>query len=112
MDNVVNGINESELCNLSLEILDRADSISLLFDKLDNCMDKLPTCYQGDPCKKLIEHYKELSSNYSTIKNNIVSYSDDLVALIRKMNDEDKKLTSLFNEYTADINNQTKNIVN
>lgn len=112
MKDVVAGINEDELSNLSLEVLDYADRISEIFDKIDAFMDRLPSYYQGESCSALINYYKELTPYYSIIKNNIVSYSDDFIELIRKMQDNDKYLVTLFQNYTDDTINKIKSIMN
>lgn len=108
MYDTVEGINEEELSSLTIEILDYADRISEIFDKLDDTIEKLPSCYQGKPCKEILSKYKDLSSNYSTIKDNITSYSDDLLALIRKMRDNEKSLTTLFQGYSDELDSKTK----
>lgn len=112
MDNVVAGINEEDLSSLSLEVLDYADRISEIFDRIDSCMDKLPNYYQGLPCQELIDFYNELSPYYSIIKDNIISYSEDFIKLIKKMQDNDKCLVTLFQNYTDDAKNKIKSIMN
>lgn len=112
MNDVVAGINEDDLSNLSFEVLDYADRISEIFDKLDACMDRLPNHYQGIPCNDIINLYNELVPYYSIIKENIISYSDDFIELIKKMQENDNYLTKLFQEYTDDTKNKTKSIIN
>lgn len=109
---IVAGINEDELSSLSLEILDYSDRISEILDKIDSCMDKLPNHYKGSPCTVLINQYNELKPYFSIIKNNIISYSDDLIALIKKMQDNDKTLTTLFQNYTDGAKDKLKSITN
>lgn len=109
---VVAGINEDELSLLSLEILDYSDRITEIFDKIDSCMDRLPNYYQGTPCVALMSYYKQLTTYYSIIRDNIVTYSDDLIALIKKMQENDKFLTTLFQNYTDDTKNKMKSIIN
>ena len=111
MKDVVAGINEDELSNLSLEVIDYADRISEIFDKIDACMDKLPTHYQGETCSSIINFYNELTPYYSIIKDNIISYSDDFIELIKKMQDNDKYLVSLFQNYTDDTIKKIKSIM-
>lgn len=112
MNDVIAGINEEDLSSLSLEVLDYADRISEIFDKMDTCMNKLPNHYQGSPCKELIDFYNELSTYYPVIKKNIISYSDDFIALIQKMQDNDKYLTTLFQDYTDNTKEKIKSIMN
>ncbi len=111
MNDAVAGINEDELSSLSLEVLDYADRISEIFDKIDACMNKLPNHYQGSPCSKLIDYYNNLKIYYPVIKNNIISYSDDFIALIKKMQDNDKTLVTLFQNYTDETKNKIKSIM-
>lgn len=111
MKEIIIGINEDELSNLSLEVLDYADRISEIFDKIDVCMDKLSNHYQGSSCSSLVNIYNELTPYYSIIKDNIISYSDDFIELIKKMQDNDKYLTTLFQNYTDDTLNKIKSIM-
>ena len=110
MEDFVTGIKEDELSNLSIEILDYSDRISEIFDKLDSCIEKLPTYYQDQACTKLINYYRELAEYYPVIKRNINSYSDDLVSLIKKMRENDKYISSLFQGYTEDTKNKIKSV--
>lgn len=111
MDYNVTGINEEDLSSLSIEVLDYADRITEIFDKIDACMDRLPDYYQGESCSALMNFYNELVPYYSIIKNNIVSYSDDFIELIKKMQDNDKYLVTLFQNYTDDAINKIKSIM-
>lgn len=110
MKDAIVGIREEDLRSLCLEILDYADRISEIFDKIDLKMDKLPEYYQGDSSTKIQAYYNNLSSNYLTIKNNVISYSDDLICLIQKMKENEKYLLSLFNNYTIDTKNKIKSV--
>lgn len=108
MDEVVAGIREGELAALSLEVSDYARRISGIFSKIDGAMMQLKNCYQGEPADKLMERYGEIKSLFPVVKNNISSYSDDLMAIIRKMNAGDKRLTGLFEELTSDVKSQIR----
>lgn len=112
MDDVIAGINEDELGNLSLEVIDYADRISEIFDRIDTCMERLPLHYEGTPCTEIMNFYNKLTPFYGIIKNNILSYSDDFIELIRKMQDNDKYLAKLFQTYTDETINKTKSIMN
>ena len=112
MKNVVMGINEDGLKSLSLEVIDSADRISEIFDKIDACMDKLSGCYQDSSSVKLLEYYNDFRENYSVIKGNIKSYSDDFIELIEKMRENDNYLISLFQNYTNDTYDKIKSIEN
>lgn len=105
-------ISEDDLGSLSLEILDYVDRISEIFDKLNACIDKLPNHYQGEPCREFMNKYQELSTYFPIIKGNLTTYSDDLISLINKMRDNDKYLTTLFQEFTDDTTRKTKSMTN
>lgn len=109
---LISGINEDELGSLSLEVLDYSDRISEIFDKIDDCMEKLPNYYQGQSCKEIINLYEELRLYYPTIKENIISYSEDFIQLIKKMQENDKYLVTLFQNYTDETINKIKSIEN
>ncbi len=112
MKDIVAAINEDDLTSLSLEILDYADRISEIFDKIDSCMEKLPNNYQGQSCTEIINYYKELAAFYPIVKENIRSYSDDFITLIKKMESNDKYLVTLFQNYTDETIKKVKSIEN
>ena len=105
---VVAGINEEELRALSVEMIERADRISEIFERIEAQMDRLPACYQGPPCAKLIERYRSIKSSFPTIKSNLTSYAGDFTTLIRKMRENDKYLSRLFEGMTADNKSKLK----
>ena len=110
MNDLVTGINEDDLSNLSLEVLDYVDRISEIFDRIDSCMERLPIYYKGASCTALMKAYNELKSYYSIIKENITSYSDDLIQLIVKQKENSKYIANLFREYTEETKNKIKSI--
>ena len=110
MENIVVGINHEELSNLCLEIIDYADDTSEIFDKMNNCIDKLSSYCDGDHINKIMSNYRQLSVYFPIIKDNIVSYSDDLIALIKKMQENDKYLSTLFQNYSDEIVSKTRSI--
>ena len=110
MKDVLVGINEDELSNLSLEIIDYADKISEIFDRITECVDRVRGQYDGEPVGKIINNYQNLAEYCPVIKDNIISYSDDLIALIKKMHENDKSLVTLFQEYTDEAINKKKSI--
>ena len=110
MKDVLYGINEDELNNLSLEIIDYADRISEIFDRITDCVDRIHSQYDGEPVNKIISNYQNLAEYYPIIKGNIISYSDDLIELIKKLNENDKYFTTLFQEYTDETINKKKSI--
>ena len=110
MGNIIEAIREDDLSSTTIELLDKVDNISVLFDKLDSCVEKLPNYYQGEPAKEILNKYKELSSNYSVILDNLRTYPDDLTALIRKMSEIDKDLSNIFVRSTEEIESKLRNI--
>lgn len=110
MEDIGFGINEEELSNLSLEVIDHADNISEIFDRIDACMEKLPIHYQGTPCTELINFYNKLTPFYEIIKNNIISYSDDLIELIKKMQENDKIGAGMIQIFTNETINKMKSV--
>ena len=110
MDSVVMGINEEELSSLALEISDYSDRVSEIFDKIDVQMERLSNNYQGPSATTIINYYKNLVPNFERIKNNINSYSEDLIALIKKMQENEKYLISLFQDAIEEISTKKKSI--
>ncbi len=96
------GIRETELNSLSISILDYADRLMELFEKLDTTIDDLPKYYKDEACDILINKYHDLSEYYSVIKNNFVSYSDDLMALIKRTKENYKYAENLINIFAED----------
>ena len=108
MDDFFAGINENELSALSLEISDYARKVSGILNKIDNAMSGLQNCYRGPSADAIMQRYGEIKTSFPTVKNNISSYSDDLVALIRKMRAGDKRLTGMFDLFTEDLRVQNR----
>lgn len=96
------GIRETELNSLSISILDYADRLMELFEKLDTTIDDLPKYYKDEACDILINKYHDLSEYYSVIKNNFVSYSDDLMSLIKHTKENYKYAENLINIFAED----------
>lgn len=105
---VVAGIQETELGALSIEVLDYVERVSDILNRIDSCMEQLPACYQGSPCTKLVNRYQAIQAQYPLLKDNLKSYSDDFITLIKKMRENDKYLSSLFQEFTSDLHNEVK----
>lgn len=96
------GIRETELNSLSISILDYADRLMELFEKLDTTIDDLPKYYKDEACDILMNKYHDLSEYYSVIKNNFVSYSDDLMSLIKHTKENYKYAENLINIFAED----------
>lgn len=110
MDNVVAGINEEELGNLSMEILNYADDISDIFSRIDSCISKLPSSYDCDVKTKIMNSYDVIKDNYKVVKSNIISYSDDLIELIQKMKEGDEYISNMFVEFTTEMQDKKRTI--
>ena len=106
MNNVIAGIKDSELNDLSLEVIKCRDRISDLFEKVDACMERLQSCYVGEPSRRIANYAENLHASFSTAKDNIKSYADDFATLISKMHENDQYISSLFLESTEE--QQTK----
>lgn len=108
MQEIVTGVNEEELRVLSAEIIDRADRISEILDRVDACMDGLRGCYKGQPVDEILSRYNDLRASYGTVKANIMSYADDFTTLMTKVRENDKYLSHLFEGLTSDTQNQIR----
>lgn len=102
MNDVIAGIKERELNELSLEIIRYRDRISDLFEKVDACFERIQLVYSGEPSDRISSYAKELHSSFSIAKENIKSYADDFTTLIHKMRENDQYLAGLFQEFTAE----------
>lgn len=102
-DHVLNGIQESKLQELSVEILDYRDKISELFNKLDSCIEKLPNSYRGKPSVKIIEKYEQIKLSCPTIKASLKNYADDLSFLIQKMHENDQFISTIALEQAVQV---------
>lgn len=112
MQDTVSGINEETLSDLSLLILDYVDDLSEIFDNIDEQMNQLSLFYNGKPESNINEYYEGIKNNYKTVKNNIKSYSDDLITLISKVNENDKYLGRLFQSKIEETTSMAKSIKN
>ncbi len=110
--NQLSGINEPDLGTLSIEILDYADKVSEIFEKIDSEIFSLTNYYKGTSSNKIIEAYDGFRKNYQTIKENIISYSDDLNSLLTHSKDNEKYFASLFTNLSLETNanNNMKNL--
>mgnify|MGYP004461548171 FL=1 len=104
------GIRETELNSLSVSILDYADRLMELFEKLDTTIDDLPKYYKDEACDILMNKYHDLSEYYSVIKNNFVSYSDDLMALIKHTKENYNYYGDVIDIFTEDTKKEKAKI--
>lgn len=102
MDDVIAGIKEWELNELSLEVIRYHDRISSLFEKIDDCFERIQLVYTGEPSDRIASYAKDLHASFFIAKENIKSYADDFTTLIHKMRENDQYLAGLFQEFTAE----------
>ena len=107
---LIDGINEPELGALSLEILDYAEKIVAIFDKIDDKIEQLPSSYKSQAFNAFLESYNSFRQNYPTVRDNIISYSDEIITLIRRLHENEKGYINTYNSYTVDSISQAKEI--
>lgn len=107
---VILGIHETRLQELSVEVLDYKDKISEIFDKLDACIDRLPNCYRGKPSEKIMEKYEAIKLNFPNIKASIKNCADDLSFLVLKMQENDKNWATIFEQSSIETNKDIANL--
>lgn len=111
-DNLLFGINEEGLTNLSLELLDYADEISTILSKINLKIEQLSDNCDGSAINAIKDKYHNFKQNYNVVKNNVNSYSNDLIALIQKAKQTDKNITRIFEEGITDLKQDAKKIEN
>lgn len=112
MNDLSYSISEDELGILSFEVLDYADRISEIFNKLDLCIEQLSLQYQGQACVEIVNHYKQLKQSFPVIKRNLRTYSDDFIKLIQRMQESDTYLAGLLQDKTEETRKKTESIKN
>ncbi|MBQ6841579.1 MAG: hypothetical protein IJO63_05670 [Bacilli bacterium] len=100
---VVTGINEEELKELCLEVMDYSERIMGIFDKVDEEFELLKGNMVCNSYDQLMNSYRTFRANYLVVKNNINSYSDDFIALIQKLQENAKYLSTMFVNATEDM---------
>lgn len=110
-DNIIGAIREEELGNLSMEVLDYAERIALLFERIDEKFNSVAEFYDSESYVKLMESYNEFRANYTIVKSNIESYSDDFIRLISKMHEGMDEVSLMFEKYTEDRRLKAKEII-
>lgn len=106
---VLLGIHETRLQELSVEVLDYKDKLSELFDKLDACIDRLPNRYRGKPSEKIMEKYEAIKLNYPNVKASIKNCADDLSFLVLKMQQNDKDWATIFEQSSIETHKDIAN---
>jgi hypothetical protein len=109
-DDLAAEINENGLSELSLEIIDYADWAYSSLSSLNGKFEALKSCYDCAAYQTMKGQYDLIKKNYSVIKKNIISYSDDLISLVQKMKEGQRKIVRIINETTADVNAKSNQI--
>ena len=102
------GINESELGNLSMEILDYKERINDIFDAIDKQVGSLDECYKGSANYVVKEGYNDIRKNYALITQNLDSYSSDLINLIKQVKIDSNYIAQLFLDQAEDMEAKTR----
>ncbi len=110
MPDIMSQINEVELEQLAIELIDYADSISDVMNRINSKMEQLNSCINGECSKGIQNKYSDFKSNYKIAKQNILKYSNDLIALIQKMKDGQLDMAKLFIQETDNINVKSQKI--
>lgn len=105
-------INESELRDLAMDIIKYADDINHILNSFDDRFYDLRLYYEGKAYNELKKFYSSVRKQYPIVQQNIISYSDDFIALIRKMNDGTKTIGKMFEEYTVDTKKKAADVNN
>ena len=107
MDNTVLGINDAGLEMLIKEIQDKSGIINDILTKIQSTYAQL-----GDSCvgANLVsdEFLNNINKTRETIEANIDSYANDLRTLQQRLNENDKYLSTLFENAT--LEQATKNM--
>lgn len=111
-EDIVLAIQEEELGNFAMDLLNTSDLIADVFNNIDAKMAELGTYYEAPEYKSLMNVYTEFKKNYAVVKNNVISYSDDLIAVVNKVQAGDKKLALLIEDLTKDTLRKAKEIEN
>lgn len=102
------GIKESELKDLAMDIMKIADSINNTLNNFDNRFYDLKPYYEGKAYNDLNQFYSNVRKKYPVVKKNLNTYSDDFIALIRKMREGSIKFEKMFEAYTDDIKKRSQ----
>ena len=71
-------------------------------------MHNLNQYYKGSCYDDLLNYYEQFRQNYAVIKENIVSYSDDLIAAIKHMNEIDINFAKIYSNLEDETKEKTK----
>lgn len=104
-------VNGESLGELSMDIMDYADTISELFNDIYNKFMSLEDYYKGDAFDALKVKIMKINDNSEKIKSNIISYADDLIMLTKKVKEDSSYINTLINDLTETIKSKSKNMI-
>lgn len=107
---IASAINEEDLDNFILSIMDAADDISTIFEKIDNEVSRLSEYLKSEALKNILNEYNEIKSNYAIIHDNILTYSDDLIDVKNNMKNGIKNITLKVNIFTEELQDKKKEV--
>lgn len=110
MDSRLSGINESSYQELVISIMDYADRINEIFNRIDDNVSQISDCYKSDSCQLLLLKYEEIKKCYPIIHENILSYSADLTVALQKYNEMILDAASKFDILTHYTTTKAKEI--
>lgn len=110
MDSRLAGINESSYQELVVSIMDYADRINEIFNRIDDNVNKIPECYKASSCQLLLSKYEEIKKCYPIVHENILSYADDLTTALQKYREMDKDTALKFDVLTHETTKKAKEI--
>ena len=97
-------IEENKIETLTLELINIADNLSIIFDQIDEKFDTLQEHLKCEAMGTIKEKYQSLKANYSIIKSNAISYSEDMRILNEKMKAGQKYLSSEIESRVSELN--------
>lgn len=107
---IASAINEEDLDNFILSIMDTADEILNIFEKIDNEIFRLSEYLKSEALKNILNEYNEIKSNYAIIRDNILTYSDDLIDVKNNMKNGIKDITLKINIFTKELQDEKKEV--
>jgi len=110
MSDVEAAIREDELTELSVSIMETADKISIIFDKIEKEISNLSSYLSCDALSKIVAEYEGLSNNFNIIPKNINTYSEDLISVMNKMRSGMKNISISFESKSQEFKTIDKEV--
>ena len=109
MKNLILGINEPAMSDLILDIVDSADRIQDIFNRIHDKMVTFETSCKSDISGIVFQNkIAELEKSYPIIKQNILSYSEDLTFAMQHINEMVDITTRRIESAANDVRNKAK----